>query len=92
MRLEAHAWLLRASSAGHESAPTRSHDAATAMASYVSMSFREPLTVADVAGHVTVDLHAEHGRQRHLSARHRAITVEDFSRVVEARLPDATAG
>jgi AraC family transcriptional regulator, melibiose operon regulatory protein len=55
VRLEAHAWLLRASSVGHASAPTRSHDSATAMASYVSMSFREPLTVADVAS--VVHLH-----------------------------------
>ena len=55
VRLEAHAWLLRASSVGHASAPTGSHDTATAMASYVSTSFREPLAVADVAS--VVHLH-----------------------------------
>jgi AraC-like DNA-binding protein len=48
-RLEAHAWLLRASTAGNASAPTRSHDAAAAMASFVAMNFRRPLAVADVA-------------------------------------------
>lgn len=55
VRLEAHAWLIRASTVSNPSAPTRSHDAATAMASYVSMNFREPLAVADVAA--VVHLH-----------------------------------
>lgn len=55
VRLEAHAWLLRASTVGNASAPTRAHDAATEMASYVSKYFREPLAVADVAA--VVHLH-----------------------------------
>ena len=54
-RLEAHAWLLRASTTGHASAPTRSHDAATAMASFVAMNFHQPLAVAEVAA--VVHLH-----------------------------------
>jgi AraC-like DNA-binding protein len=49
VRLEAHAWLLRASTFGNASAPMRSHDASTVMASYVSMNFRRPLAVADIA-------------------------------------------
>jgi AraC-like DNA-binding protein len=55
VRLEAHAWLLRASAVGNPSAPTRSDDAATAMASFVSRSFHHPLTVAEVA--TVVHLH-----------------------------------
>jgi AraC-like DNA-binding protein len=55
VRLEAHAWLLRASTFGNASAPTLSHDAATVMASYVSMNFRQPLTIGDVAA--VVHLH-----------------------------------
>jgi AraC-like DNA-binding protein len=49
VRLEAHAWLLRASTVVNASAPTASHDGATAIASYISMNFRQRLTVADVA-------------------------------------------
>jgi AraC family transcriptional regulator, melibiose operon regulatory protein len=49
VRLEAHAWLLRASAVGNASAPSRSRDAATAMASYISRSFRQSVAVADVA-------------------------------------------
>jgi AraC-like DNA-binding protein len=49
VRLEAHAWLLRASAVGNASAPSRSNDAATAMASYISRSFRHAPVVADVA-------------------------------------------
>lgn len=48
-RLEAHAWLLRASAIGHPSAPSRGDDAATEMVSFISRCFREPLSVADVA-------------------------------------------
>jgi len=55
VRLEAQAWLLRASVAGRGSAPTRAHDAATAMASYVSTHFRDSVAVADVAS--VVHLH-----------------------------------
>jgi AraC-like DNA-binding protein len=49
VRLEAHAWLIRAAAAGLASAPSRAHDAATEMASFVSTSFAHPLAVADVA-------------------------------------------
>lgn len=49
VRLEAHAWLLRASTSAERSEPTGPDDAATRMASYVSTHFREPLQVADVA-------------------------------------------
>lgn len=52
VRLEAHAWLLRASASTHTSAPTRSHDVATAMASFVATGFRDPLSVGDVAAAV----------------------------------------
>lgn len=55
VRLEAHAWLLRASAAGSASAPTGSNDAATAMAAHIAGSFRQPLAVADVAA--VVHLH-----------------------------------
>jgi AraC-like DNA-binding protein len=49
VRLEAHAWLLRASSSAHVSAPLGSRDAATTMASFVATRFREPLSVGEVA-------------------------------------------
>lgn len=49
VRLETHAWLLRAATVGQASAPIRAHDAATAMASCIAMGFRQPLSVADVA-------------------------------------------
>ena len=49
VRLEAHAQLLRASLVGNTSAPTRSHDSATAMASYISLNFHQPLSVGEVA-------------------------------------------
>lgn len=49
VRLEAHAWLLRSAHVGNASAPTHSQAAATVMASFVSMNFREPLAVADIA-------------------------------------------
>ncbi len=52
VRLEAHAWLLRAASIGNASAPARAHDAATSMASHISTHFRESLAVADVAAAV----------------------------------------
>lgn len=55
VRLEAHAWLLRASASAHSSAPHRPRDAATTMASFIATSFRDPLSVADVAA--VVHLH-----------------------------------
>jgi AraC-like DNA-binding protein len=56
VRLEAHAWLLRAAALGDASAPARADDAVTTMAAFVSTHFREPLAVADVAA--AVHLHA----------------------------------
>jgi AraC-like DNA-binding protein len=52
VRLEAQACLVRAATLSNASAPTRSYAPATEMASYVSMHFREPLAVADVAAAV----------------------------------------
>lgn len=52
VRLEAHAWLLRAAVAGDPRAPTRSHDAATRMASWIATRFREQVTVGQVAAAV----------------------------------------
>ena len=52
VRLEAQACLVRAATLSNASAPTRSHSPATEMASHVSMHFREPLAVADVAAAV----------------------------------------
>jgi AraC-like DNA-binding protein len=51
-RLEARAWLLRASTVASASAPGGADDAATRMASHVATHFREPLAVADVASAV----------------------------------------
>lgn len=55
VRLEAHAWLIRAAVAGHASAPSRAQDAATQMASFVSTHFARSLAVAEVAA--VVHLH-----------------------------------
>ncbi len=52
VRLEAHAWLLRAATLGNPSASARAHDAATEMAAHICTHFREPLAVADVAAAV----------------------------------------
>ncbi|HEX6886897.1 MAG TPA: helix-turn-helix domain-containing protein [Candidatus Nanopelagicales bacterium] len=52
VRLEAHAWLLRAATLGHPSPFAHASDAATQMAAHISTHFREPLAVADVAGSV----------------------------------------
>jgi AraC-like DNA-binding protein len=52
VRLEAEACLLRAATIGHTSAPTGPPDVAAQMASHISMHFREPLVVADVAAAV----------------------------------------
>ena len=84
VRLETHAWLLRASSAGNASAPTGSHDAATAMASYVSTRFREPLAVADVAAAV----HLHPSTAAAVFRREMGVTIGDYlaqCRVAEAQ-------
>lgn len=83
-RLEAHAWLLRASAMGHPSAPGRAHDAATEMVSYVSGHFRDPLTVADVAGAV----HLHPSTAAAVFRRETGITIGEYlaqCRVAEAQ-------
>lgn len=83
-RLEAQAWLLRASSFGSASAPARPHDAATTMASFISIHFREPLSVADVAA--VVHLHPSTASA--LFRRHLGITIGVYlaqCRVAEAQ-------
>lgn len=55
VRLEARAWLLRATALGRASSATSSSDAATTMAAFIAQDFRDRLTVADVAS--VVHLH-----------------------------------
>lgn len=49
VRLEAHAWLLRASAAASASVPARSGDPVTTMAHFISNNFHRPLSVKEVA-------------------------------------------
>lgn len=54
VRLEAHAWLLRASAEASASMPSRSGDPATTMARFISENFHRPLSVKEVASVVHV--------------------------------------
>lgn len=84
VRLEAHAWLLRAATLGNPSAPARAHDAATEMAAYVSTHFRESLAVADVAAAV----HLHPSTAAAVFRRELGVTIGDYlaqCRVAEAQ-------
>ena len=84
VRLETHAWLLRASAVGSPSAATRTQDAATAMASHISTHFREPLAVADVASAV----HLHPSTAAAVFRREVGVTIGDYlaqCRVAEAQ-------
>ncbi len=84
VRLEAHACLLRAATVSNPSAPTSAGDPATAMASYVSTHFRDPLAVADVAGAV----HLHPSTAASVFRREMGVTIGEYlaqCRVAEAQ-------
>jgi AraC-like DNA-binding protein len=84
VRLETHAWLLRAASVGNPSAAARAQDPATEMASCISTRFREPLAVADVAAAV----HLHPSTAAAVFRREMGVTIGDYlaqCRVAEAQ-------
>ena len=82
-RLEAHAWLLRATALATRQTPGGSHDAATQMASHIAMSFREPLSVADVAA--AVPLHPSTAAR--LFRRSTGVTIGEY--IAQCRVAEA---